>query len=43
MPLAAPQLGEQVRDQSVWFDGAVFTRMPRLPLPLHPVLYVTRT
>ena len=30
-----------VRDESVFFDGGVFTDVPRLSIPLHPIVYVT--
>jgi len=38
---ANPLQGDQVRDQSVFFDGALVTNLPRLSIPLHPIVYVT--
>ncbi len=32
-----------VRDPSVYFHGAVFDNVVRLPIPLHPVVYVNPT
>ena len=36
-----PLQRDQVRDPSVFFDGAVFSGVPRLSIPLHPIVYVT--
>ena len=36
-----PLQGDQSRTPSVFFDGAVFRDVPRLSIPLHPIVYVT--
>ena len=36
-----PLQGDQARIPSVFFDGAVFRDVPRLSIPLHPIVYVT--
>ena len=34
--------GDQAREPSVFFDGATFSHVIRLPIPMHPVVYVNR-
>jgi VCBS repeat-containing protein len=36
-----PLDGDQAREESVYFDGGVFNRVARLPIPMHPVVYVS--
>ena len=36
-----PLLGDQAREESVYFDGGVFDRVTRLSMPMHPVVYVS--
>ena len=36
-----PLQRDQVREPSVFFDGSVFNDVPRLSIPLHPIVYVT--
>ncbi|MFT0851197.1 cadherin-like domain-containing protein [Achromobacter sp. F4_2707] len=38
----SPVTGDQVRDVSVFFDGSVYNKVPRVPLPFHPIVYVNR-
>ena len=36
-----PLQSDQAREESVYFDGGVFTNVVRLSIPLHPVVYVS--
>ena len=36
------RIDDQAREPSVFFDGAVFDRIPRLPIPFHPIVFVNR-
>ncbi|NYT61179.1 tandem-95 repeat protein [Alcaligenaceae bacterium] len=38
----SPVRGDQVRDPSVFFDGGVYNKLPRVALPFHPIVYVNR-
>jgi len=37
-----PLTGEQAREPSVFFDGATFDKVLRLPIPMHPVVFVNQ-
>jgi hypothetical protein len=40
-PQGNPAVGsDQAREPSVFFDGAVFNNVLRLPIPFHPIVYV---
>ena len=36
-----PLQGDQAREESLYFDGGVFTKVVRLSIPVHPVVYVS--
>lgn len=36
-----PLTGDQAGEESVFFDGSVFTGVVRLSVPMHPIVYVT--
>src|SRR5699024_9779941 len=37
-----PLKGNQVKDPSVFFEGTVSNKVPRMPIPFHPIVYVNR-
>ncbi len=39
-PPLGPYLGDQAREPSVYYEGDVFNRVPRLPIPFGPALFV---